>query len=133
VVMREQGNWVNFRQRFGLSAADEVDLHFGRRDPHTRYEDVMADVEQRVRESLRKAQETGRSYVMFIHGWSTSRPGQTTARSIVRSFIRSKEATPFIVRAECIQHDAVFIAKIKQPDRGRLGACSQDRLGDLTH
>jgi ABC transporter substrate binding protein len=93
---------------------DEIDLHFGRRDRNASYDEAMADIEQLIRESLRKAQENGRPYVMFMHGHPTSRPGKTTARSVVRSFMRSKEATPFIMRADCIQHPAVFFAKIMQ-------------------
>jgi hypothetical protein len=114
-MKREEGNWVSYRERFGLSATDEIDLHFGQRDPRVdgQYYEVTADVEQRVQNALRKAQENGRPYVMFIHGHSTSRPGQTTARSVVRGFMRSKEATPFIVKAHCIQHPTVFIAKIR--------------------
>jgi hypothetical protein len=114
-MIRERGNWVDYRERFGLLDDDEIDLHFGRRDPFVqRYYDVMDDVEQRVREALRRAQGNGRPHVMFIHGHSTSRPGQTTARSVVRRFMRSPEATPFIVRSKCIQHPTVFIAKIKR-------------------
>ena len=117
-MKHEQGNWVGYRERFGLSVADEIDLHFGRRDRYVAsYDEAMADVEQLVRHSLRKAQENGRPYVMFIHGHSTSRPGQTTARSVVRQFMRSKEATPFVVKAHCIQHPTVFVAKIRN---GRL-------------
>jgi hypothetical protein len=113
-MKREQGNWVDYRQRLGLSEADEIDLHFGRRDRNeASYDDVMGDVATRVEGALRKAQQEGRAHVMFIHGRSTSRPGQTTARSIVRGFMRSKEATPFIVKTECIQHPTVFIAKIR--------------------
>jgi hypothetical protein len=112
-MKREDGNWVDYRKRLGLSADDEVDLHFGRRDFGVPYSNVMADVERRVEESLRKAQENGRPYLMFVHGHSTSRPGQLTARSVVRKFMRSKEATPFIVKAHSIQHRTVFIAKIR--------------------
>jgi hypothetical protein len=51
---------------------------------------------------------------MFIHGWSTSMGWKTTtARSQVRSFMRSKEATALIDRARCIQHETVFIAKVR--------------------
>ena len=113
-MKREQGDWVSYRQCFGLSKADEVDLHRGLRDRNvTSYEEAMADVERIVQDSLRNAQENGRPYLMFIHGYSTSRSAQTTARSVVRGFMRSREATPFIVRAQCIQHPTVFIAKIK--------------------
>jgi hypothetical protein len=31
-MKREKGNWVSYRERFGLSKADEIDLHLGRRD-----------------------------------------------------------------------------------------------------
>jgi hypothetical protein len=96
-----------------LLPSDEVDLHFGRREWGVEYQDVMADIDRLVREKVREAQESGRPYLMFIHGWSTSRPGQTTARSIVRGFMRSKDATSFIVKAGCIQHETVFIAKIR--------------------
>ena len=85
-MKREQGNWVDYRKRFGLSADDEVDLHFGPRDPHVRYEQVMVDVQRHVEESLRKAQENGRPYLMFVHGWSTSRPGQTPIHAVKRGY-----------------------------------------------
>ena len=109
-MLRETCNWTEFRDRFDL---DEVDLHFGRRDLGVRYDEAMSDVERLVKASLAKAQKAGRPYVMFIHGRSTSRPGQTTARSVVRQFMRSKEATSFIVRSECIVHPTVFVAKIR--------------------
>jgi hypothetical protein len=84
IIRRETGNWVEYRQRFDLSAADEVDLHFGKRELGLSYYEVMDDVKQIVVHSLRKAQENDRPYIMFVHGWSTSRRGQTTARSVVR-------------------------------------------------
>ena len=112
---RESGDWKIFRARFSLDPTDEIDLHFGRRDPHRRYDEVMAEAREIVERSLKAAQEKGRPYVMFTHGWSTSRPGVTTARSIVRGFMRSADATPFIDRKGCIQHELVFVAKIRQP------------------
>ena len=117
-MKNELGNWTQYRERFGLSKDDEVDLHFGPRIPGTRYDETMADVEQIVQESVRKAQKNGRAYVMFIHGHSTSRPGKMTARSVVRGFMRSKEATPFVVRSNCIQHATVFVAKIRSAAHG---------------
>jgi hypothetical protein len=112
---KRAGNWVELRKEFGLSQEDEVDLHFGRRDNSvSSYEDVMADVEKLVEAKLAQAQKSGRRYLMFVHGYSTSRPGRTTARSKVRSFMRSSVATPFIERAQCIQHETVFVAKIKR-------------------
>jgi hypothetical protein len=113
-MKHEEGDWVIYRERLGLLEDDEIDLHFGQRDRNlASYDEAMADVGQLIRDSLRKAQENRRTYVMFIHGQSTSRPGKTTARSVVRGFMRSKEATPYIVKAQCIQHPTVFIAKIR--------------------
>jgi hypothetical protein len=109
----DTGNWTDYRKRFGLLPQDEIDLHYGRRDPHVRYEDVMSGVEETVLNALRQASERGRAYIMFTHGWSTSRMGKTTARSVVRRIMRSKAATPYIVRAGCIQHDSVFVAKVR--------------------
>jgi hypothetical protein len=73
----------------------------------------MCEVEETVLKSLQRAYERGRPYLMFTHGGSTSRPGKTTARSVVRRVMRSKEATPYIQRSECIQHPTVFVAKIR--------------------
>ena len=117
-VKREKGNWVEYRARFGLTRDDEIGLHFGSRrsgpgEWARPYQEIMSDCHDLVLRSLQKAQENGRRYIMFLHGQSTSRPGQTTARSVVRGLMRSKEATPYIVRSECIQHDTVFVAKIK--------------------
>jgi hypothetical protein len=115
-MTNETGNWTDYRARFGLLSEDEIDLHRGRRDVHSKsYDDAMSEVEETVHAALRQASERGRGYVMFIHGWSTSRSGATTARSVVRGFMRSKEATPFIDRRRCIQHPAVFVAKLKAP------------------
>jgi hypothetical protein len=116
VTSTENGNWTDYRAKSGLLTEDEVDLHRGRRDPrHCTYDDAMSDVEETVLAALRTAYERGREYVMFIHGHSTSRPGATTARSVVRGFMRSKAATPFIARAGCVQHPTVFVAKLRTP------------------
>jgi hypothetical protein len=103
------GPWTQYRSKL----TDEIDLHFGKRDRSTPYDEVMAEIITIVERSLIEAQRDGRCYVMFIHGWSTSRPGQTTARSQVRGFMRSKQATQLIERRECIQHETVFVAKIR--------------------
>jgi hypothetical protein len=99
---------------FNLAPGDEIDLHFGKRDRSTSYEDAMAEITAIVEKGLCEARKQGRPYVMFVHGKSTSRPGQTTARSQVRNFMRSKTATPLIDRKHCIQHTTVFVAKVRQ-------------------
>ena len=104
--------------QFGLTEADEIDLHFGKRDPtQMSYRAAMAEVTNLVIAKLREAQLDGRSHVLIIHGSSTSRRGKTTARSQVRNFMRSKDATPLIDRKGCIQHNAAFLAKLRESQR----------------
>ena len=113
-MKKENGNWTDYRARFNLERQDEIDLHFGPRDPQEQsFNDAMANVEQLVIESLQRAQANGRLYVMFTHGHSTSRPGKKSARSVVRSFMGSRVATPLIERAGSIQHPSVFVAKVR--------------------
>jgi hypothetical protein len=114
-----RGPWERYRLQLNLSKSDEVNLHFGKRDPSLMtYAQAMAGVTALVAASLEEARRKGRPYVMFIHGSSTSRRGKTTARSQVRNFMRSKQATPLIDRKGCIQHVTVFVAKLK-PDVDR--------------
>src|SRR5262245_252762 len=109
-ITKRAGDWTALRAEFDLTSEDELDLHLGRRDPHVPFENVMADVETRTKKKLIEAQKNNRPYVMIVHGSSTSRPGRTSARSVVRKFMRSKDATPLIERSRCIQHETVFLA-----------------------
>ena len=114
-----RGPWEQYRLQLNLSKSDEINLHFGKRDPSLMsYREAMAGVTDLVAASLEQARRKGRPYVMFIHGSSTSRRGKTTARSQVRGFMRSKDATPLIDRSGCIQHATVFVARLK-PDVDR--------------
>jgi hypothetical protein len=109
-----RGPWRQYREQLGFSESDEIDLHFGKRDPtRMSFREAMAGVTDLVVAGLEAARRNGRPYVVFIHGSSTSRRGKTTARSQVRNFMRSKEATPLIDRSGCIEHNTVFIAKLK--------------------
>ena len=119
MFQRGWGDWKQYRSTFGLSKCDEIDLHFGERDRSVPYREVMAEVTSIIEGGLSEAQRRGRSYVMFIHGKSTSRRGKTTARSQVRNFMRSKAATPLIERKDCIQHETVFVAKIRPQLRSK--------------
>ncbi len=104
------GDWKRYRR----PNCREVDLHFGPRDRQAKsFEQAMAEVTELVERMLRKAQQDGQPYVMFIHGRSTSRRGKMTARSRVRGFMRSPKATPFIQRGHCIQHETIFLAKVR--------------------
>ena len=78
------------------------------------YMEAMVEVWDVSFKVLRNAYEKNMQYVLYTHGWTTSRPSGTTARSQVRKLMRSKEATPYIDRARCIQHASVFVAAIKQ-------------------
>src|SRR4051795_4095196 len=108
------GNWKRYRSLLELSETDEVNLHFGKRDPASMsYDEAMNALTGIIEGSLHEARRKERPYVMFLHGSSTSRRGKTTARSQVRNFMRSKAATPLIERKDCILHETVFVAKIR--------------------
>ena len=115
MFQQDSGDWTQYRSRFDLSECDEIDLHLGERDKSIPYDAVMAELTSIIEGSLNEAQRKGRAYVMFVHGSSTSGPGKTTARSQVRSFMRSKAATSFIERKYCIQHETVFVLKVRPP------------------
>lgn len=118
------GDWKQYRSRFNLSKSDETDLHRGKRDRSIlSFDEAMAEVSSIVERGLKEAQREGRPYVMFIHGKSTSRRGKTTARSQVRNFMRSKAATSLVERGQCIQHETVFVAKVRR-------RYADDRLDD---
>ena len=70
-------------------------------------------------EALRQANERDKRYVIFTHGWSTSRPGKIIGRSQGRQVMRSREATPYIIRRDCVPHDSVFVAAIRQKPSGQ--------------
>ena len=106
------GDWTQYRR---LPSAIEIDFHdseYGRGE--VPYWVAMNQVYDRAFEALKCAYEDGIRYVIFTHGASMSRPGKTTARSEVRALMRSKEATPFVCRRDCIQHNSVFVAAIRR-------------------
>ena len=103
--------WVSFQ-----SAATQADApnyhHYGQRSDEP-YQNRMYAVYEGALEALKQAFEAGYESIIFEHGRSTSRNGKTTARSQIRSLMRSKDATPYIDRKRCIQHDSVFVAVFK--------------------
>jgi hypothetical protein len=88
---------------------------------HIPYYVAVDHVQGEALEVLQQAYEQGKQHVIFTHGWSTSRPRKTTARSQVRKVMRSREATPYIIRRDCVQHDSVFVAAIRQKLSGKAG------------
>lgn len=115
------GNWTDLR---GLPNMVEVDFHYEyeryqerhlpwhQREP---FEVKMDQVHAEALAALKEAQAKDKQYVMLRHGSSTSGPGQRSARSVVRNLMRSKTATPYIVRSQCVEHDSVFVAAIRLP------------------
>ena len=108
-------NWTEFRK---LPDLMEVDFHWSDNECTGNYYQNMQAVKNRALKSLQQAQEEGKKFVLFTHGSSTSRRGNTTSRSQVRGLMRSKEATPYISRKDCIQHNSVFVAAIKSKKLG---------------
>ena len=110
---KETGDWTRYRQ---LAPNVEIDFHYldqGRRE--IPYWEAMDKVSAETLAALKDAYERGIPYVIFTHGRSTSRLGKTTARSQVRNVMRSSDATPYVIRSSCIQHDSVFVAAIRSP------------------
>jgi len=109
---RGTGNWTQYRK---LQPAFEVDFHErgSVRGSYESYSERMEGVWKESLDALKTAQANGCKYVLFMHGSSTSRPGQTTSRSQVRTLMRSKEATPYVIRNQCVQHNSVFVAVIR--------------------
>ena len=109
---RGYGNWIDYRNL--VPPPLEIDYHAGEgENDGLDYWQRMSAVPGGVLKILRKAQDSGDKWVMFRHGCSTSRPDKTTCRSQIRACMRSPDATPFIIRKECIQHYSVFVAAIR--------------------
>src|SRR5687768_3865388 len=110
------GNWMQYRL---LPDFIEINLHqSGRAGRDVPYPEAMRQVSSAVLEGIKWAQQTGKKRVIFTHGRSPSGRWKTTARDQVRRVMRSRHATPFIIRNECIQHDFVFVAAIKPLSSG---------------
>ncbi len=104
-------NWVEYRAE--LPNMVECDFHWTNEPMSGLYHENMQAVWNRALQALADAQANGNRYVLFTHGRSTSGIGKTTARSQVRRLMRSKEATPYLLRRDCIEQDSVFIAAIR--------------------
>ena len=110
------GDWTQYRG----PGVREVDFH--RAQPKRErafqgrfaFENHMAQVEEEALDALKKAYEDGTEAVLFLHGWSTSRPGRTSSRSVVRGLMRSSKVTRYLNRRKSIQHNSVFRAAIRR-------------------
>lgn len=113
---RGTGDWTEYRKLDGVT---EYDFHRSGENGVSSegwrpYAERMEAVYFETLEKLKDAQQAGNKFVLFTHGSSNSRPGKTTSRSQIRAVMRSKGSTPYIIRKECIQHDSVFVAAIRQ-------------------
>lgn len=104
-------NWVEYREL--LPDLVETDFHWSEEKTTGLYHENMQKIWDVALASLITAQAAGKKYVMFTHGGSTSGLGKTTSRSQVRKLMRSKDATPYIIRRECIEQSTVFVAAIR--------------------
>jgi hypothetical protein len=112
--MKHVGSEIDWTEYRKLPDVTEVDFHFSEYEPRRiPYCEAMAEVRESALNALRDAHEIGRKYVLFTHGHSTSRPGATTARSEVRKLMRSRDATPFIVRGDCKPHSSCYLVAIR--------------------
>jgi hypothetical protein len=102
---RSTGNWRQYRQ---LPNATEIDVRYDSHDS-----EQLAAVRGVALEALKAAQAAGKDYVLFRHGTSAFSHGAASARSQLRGLMRSVEATPYIVRSGCVQHDSFFVARVK--------------------
>ncbi|HEY8034497.1 MAG TPA: hypothetical protein VIF37_02785 [Methylobacter sp.] len=108
---KESGDWKKYKL---LASSTIVDFHFVNDPfPTGSFYENMDQAYQRSLDELKNAQQDEISYVIYTHGHSTSRRGRTSARSQIRKLMRSKDATPYIIRSKCIQHPSVFVAAIR--------------------
>lgn len=107
----ECGDWTVYRTLPGVFV---VDYHDARGTSLGSFHQNMQIVRKRTLQALVDAQRNGIKYLLFTHGCSTSGPGKMSARSVIRSLMRSKVATPFIIRKHSIQHPSAFVAAIQQ-------------------
>ena len=106
------GDWTQYRE---FENVIECDFHRADDGPREiAYSEAMSEVEKDTLMALRYAQAKGYRYVLFTHGCSTSSGWrQTTARSVVRGVMRSRESTPYVYKSRSIQHETVFVAAVK--------------------
>ena len=85
------------------------------REDYESYWDLMAEAYQLALDGLKEAQKQEVDWLILKHGSSTSGPGKTTIRSMVRTLMRGKDSSPYIIKNRSIQHYSVFVACIRHP------------------
>lgn len=116
------GAWVELRApnqaELDLHLKPEVQGEHGSR--HQSFEQNMQDAYDLTLQALKDAVEESQDSLLVVHGKSTSGIGRRSSRSVVRALMRSKEATPYIVRTKSLEHETAFLAclrpKSQRPD-----------------
>ena len=111
MIYQKDFNWGEWQSRTDVKT---VDFHWGKQ--RGGFYVWTSEVYDIATEALKTAQAEGMRYVLFTHGSSTAGPGKTTARSIVRAIIKSKEATPYIIRRNSIQARSSLLVAIRSLD-----------------
>jgi len=107
----EDINWIEFRR---LPNYREVDFHWVTNESDDDYLQAIEDVRRLAIRALQKAQSEGVSYLLLLHESPMSEGlRRTTARSTIRKLMRSRNATPYILRSQCVQHHTCFVAAIR--------------------
>ncbi len=115
IVLAEVGKNGDWKLLRSLPNHREVDFHpdsfLGL---HNSFDEKMNAVYKRAFDAISKAQQDGIDWVLLVHGWSTSRNGRTSTRSVIRSLMRSPKVTPFINRAKCLAHNTVYVVATRK-------------------
>lgn len=104
---KAEGDWTRFRE---LPGVVEVDLHWSDAEHVGQTQEFFSRVKYEVLVALKEAQQEGHRYVIFRHGAGF---GYVGARTVVRGVMEKKEATPYIIRRDCIQHPEAFVAAVR--------------------
>jgi hypothetical protein len=132
-VQKYEGDWRDLRKQHPERV--EIDFHRGRRPYDKPYWECMNEVGIETFDAIKDAYQRGVPYLLIGHGYSTSRPFHTSARSVVRSVLRSKKVTPFVDRKNCVQHPACFLVALKPRkvnDPGLVDAEELERGASVT-
>jgi uncharacterized protein involved in tolerance to divalent cations len=109
----EDCSWGYYSKNYTVPNSMLVDFHDGK-NPYIAYWEKIKDWKTRVMTALEDAQKDGKEVIYFTHGSSTSRRGRKTARSVVRTLMRSKITTCYVFKSKSTQYETFFVAVIRQ-------------------
>lgn len=123
----ESCNWTAYRK---LPNVLELDFHSsdycsGKISPAQAMEHIRDELLQRLKSEYASGKF---KFLLITHGFSGFSSGRRTTRSVIRRLMRSSDATPYIVRNKCIQHERVFVAAIRPLQSPVLKGGAPNRL-----